>query len=281
MKILSAFLILFLLAFIYARYVEPGMVVLKTIEIHNNTFAGILGDKTVIHISDLHLRDGSNPLLDQVGKKVRELNPDLIFLTGDYVEWFSGEQAYRQAQVFLNNLSAKYGVFAVMGDADYTLPRSSCTFCHVSYCDQSPSFFAHLFLKNENRILNINDALLNVAGVDTMPAFDPSRYEINGLTAGMPTIFLSHTSLPFEHLSGANPVVLLCGDTHGGQVYLPLWIWKKTHRKPDPQHMYGYFREKNKYLVVSNGVGTSQLDIRFGRPPEIVLLRFLPEENAQ
>jgi predicted MPP superfamily phosphohydrolase len=174
-------------------------------------------------------------------------------------------------------LAAENGVFAVMGDADYTLPRQSCAFCHVSHCDLTPSPWADIFLKNSSRMLQFGDTFLNVVGVDTLPAFLPDRYDFNAMTRGMPTILLTHTSLPYARLSGDTPVLVLCGDTHGGQVYLPLWIWKHAKRKPDPEHMYGFFRERNKFLVVSNGIGTSHLDLRFGRPPQIIRLSFLPE----
>lgn len=278
MKTLAIFFTFIFFLLIYARYIEPNHIVIKSVEIRSYAFADILSDKTVLHLSDLHFSDGRNPLLNQILQKVKQLKPDLIFLTGDYVEWFSGAGAYRQALYFLDRLPATYGVFAVMGDADYTSSRHSCNFCHRKSCEHIPAQNNVRFLRNELLRIPIDQKFLNVAGVDTTLSFYPRSEEINKLVGNEGTIFLTHTSLPYAALAPDKPVVVLCGDTHGGQVYLPLSLWERVKRKPDPAHMHGFFQDNNKFLVVSNGLGTSQLDLRLAMPPQIIILKFLPEE---
>ena len=61
------------------------------------------------------------------------------------------------------------------------------------------------------------------------------------------------------------------GHTHGGQVqllgYAPIIPSRYGHR-----YLYGHIREGAKDLIVSGGLGCSGLPIRFGRPPEIVVV---------
>lgn len=65
----------------------------------------------------------------------------------------------------------------------------------------------------------------------------------------------------------------LCGHTHGGQVNLPLFTNRLMH-----SHyfgfdlLYGHIVEGDRHLIISAGLGTSALPVRFMRPPEVVQL---------
>ena len=63
----------------------------------------------------------------------------------------------------------------------------------------------------------------------------------------------------------------LSGHTHGGQVRFLGWAPIVPSRYGN-RYAYGHVREAGRDLVVSGGIGTSQLPIRFGIPPEIVLI---------
>jgi len=102
---------------------------------------------------------------------------------------------------------------------------------------------------------------------------------VSSVQVNAPAIILSHSSAIYQELNSDKDLLVLSGDTHGGQVFLPIWIWKFIKHKRDPEHMYGYFRENKKHLFVSDGIGTSHLPIRFGVPPQIALFKFV-EENV-
>eukprot|EP01125_Pyxidicula_operculata_P018857 TRINITY_DN6756_c0_g1_i2.p1 TRINITY_DN6756_c0_g1~~TRINITY_DN6756_c0_g1_i2.p1 ORF type:complete len:292 (-),score=55.69 TRINITY_DN6756_c0_g1_i2:298-1173(-) len=76
----------------------------------------------VIHISDIHYDKPSNyvslSLLDKMVDVCNEEKPDLILLTGDYVQ-YSSEPITELCTRWLSKLKAKYGVFAVLGNHDY------------------------------------------------------------------------------------------------------------------------------------------------------------------
>ena len=201
---------------------------------------------------------------------VRELNPDLIFLTGDFVKW-RGE--YGPALSFLKQLQAKYGVFAVLGDYDVSDSRKSCLFCHEKgaygkeYLTQPVRF-----LRDEILSVKVGKEEIRIGGVGF-----GSHPEIRNLLAREdlpPQIFLSHNPLGFDEVPDHCETLVLSGDTHGGQIMLPSWIWRFIGYKKNEKYNYGFFSQGKKRAFVSRGIGMSHLPIRFFRRPEVVVIYF-------
>jgi predicted MPP superfamily phosphohydrolase len=71
----------------------------------------------------------------------------------------------------------------------------------------------------------------------------------------------------------------VAGHTHGGQVrfggYAPI-----VPSKFGGRYVYGHIVEEGRNLVVSAGLGCSGLPVRFGAPPEIVLIELSAEHNV-
>jgi predicted MPP superfamily phosphohydrolase len=65
--------------------------------------------------------------------------------------------------------------------------------------------------------------------------------------------------------------VTLSGHTHGGQVRL-LGYAPIVPSKFKDRYVYGHIVEEGRHLVVSGGIGCSGLPVRFGSPPEIVVV---------
>jgi len=62
----------------------------------------------------------------------------------------------------------------------------------------------------------------------------------------------------------------LAGHTHGGQVRIP-FLWPRfVPSAYGARFAYGHIVEQNRHMIVSGGIGTSQLPIRIGVPPEIL-----------
>ncbi|HEX8947876.1 MAG TPA: hypothetical protein VF790_02870 [Dissulfurispiraceae bacterium] len=81
----------------------------------------------MVQLSDLHIGDRLGMREREVLRILDRLQPDFIFLTGDYLTWKGDAKG---ALVFLSRLKAKNGVWGVMGDYDYSRSRQSCVFCH-------------------------------------------------------------------------------------------------------------------------------------------------------
>ena len=63
----------------------------------------------------------------------------------------------------------------------------------------------------------------------------------------------------------------LSGHTHGGQVRV-LGFSPMVPSRFGNRYAYGHIVEDNRHLIVSGGLGCSILPVRFGVPPEIVMV---------
>lgn len=82
-------------------------------------------------------------------------------------------------------------------------------------------------------------------------------------------IVINHFPVFWDEFKNMGVDIQLSGHTHGGQFY-PIRFLIRIMFK----YVRGIFKEDNKYLVVSDGVGTYQAPIRWGgTDSEIILLR--------
>ncbi len=259
---------------LYGFFIEPNQVRLKTVKIHNKAMASTLKDLKIVHLSDLHIGDSMSISVKQTLKILNELKPDLILLTGDYVKWKGDKLAYDNAITFLSHLNAPLGVYAVMGDADYSFSRSSCGFCHEEGSTLPPSQHQVKFLRDAQADIEIEGKKVSIIGIGRNSNYSSGSNTFNNMLTNNPAIVLSHSSLAYNSISKEENVLVLSGDTHGGQIFLPEFIWKIIKRKPDTGHKYGLYQDKNKSLYVTSGIGTSDIPFRLGVPPEVVLFEF-------
>jgi hypothetical protein len=63
----------------------------------------------------------------------------------------------------------------------------------------------------------------------------------------------------------------LAGHTHGGQIRIAGYA-PRVPSTYGQRYVYGHIVEDRRHLVVSGGVGLSVLPVRFGSPPEIVVV---------
>ncbi|MGV1098194.1 metallophosphoesterase [Thiovibrio sp. JS02] len=270
--------LLLLLASAHGVFIEAPSFRVTRITIRNNNFFAATAEKRIVQISDLHLGTAGDARSKKLLAAIRAIRPDLILLTGDYVQWFGDDKTYERALAFLDRIEAPLGVYAVMGDADYGNSRRSCSFCHGSETDphQKPGHRVK-FLKNAWEILETGAGKIVVCGLSQeRDAKGDWERIVASRNRKLPAIILSHTSEIYSRLPDTDDILVLAGDTHGGQLYLPRFVWPLLRMLPDPTHLYGLFSDNRKHLYVSSGLGSSHLPLRLGRPPEIVVFSFKP-----
>ncbi|HEY5997782.1 MAG TPA: metallophosphoesterase [bacterium] len=259
---------------LYATAIEPTQISVTNIVFNEGDLSKALDGCRVAFLSDLHFRDAGGPAPNLVLRQLDEIQPDLILLGGDFVEWGARGRAYDQALAFLAGLHAPLGVFAVLGDADATGARRSCEFCHEPGEPDRTSRHDVTFLRDQAAEIPARTGTLRIAGLDPKAHSHPDARLRSLIRGSGPTIVLSHSSTSFAEIAAAREILVLSGDTHGGQVWLPTWAWRLLRLLPDPSHPSGLYREDKKFLYVTRGIGTSRLPFRLGAPPEIVLFEF-------
>jgi hypothetical protein len=268
------FIVLFFGIITIWSYIESSNIAIRHLYIQDRFFAGAYKGVSIAQISDLHVRQGDKSIL-RIFKILQNLNVDTIVLTGDYVQW-NGD--YESALNILAEFKADKGVYAVMGDHDYSNSRKSCLFCHEQGTGRPTRCHSVKFLRNScDEIADGRDSTL-ICGVDGGQADEPLSPDVakhlHRATKGRAAIILSHSPLIFDLIDDGQDVLILAGDTHGGQIPIPSWLWKLLGYKKNAQYEQGWFEEGKKKMYVNRGIGTSHFPIRFMRPPEITVFHF-------
>jgi len=90
-------------------------------------------------------------------------------------------------------------------------------------------------------------------------------------TLGGPIVLLSHGALPFKQAGGPLPP-FLAAHTHCGQIALPFVGPLYLPYKHPIRYACGRYDEPGRTIVVSGGVGTSNLPLRLNAPPDYWLI---------
>jgi predicted MPP superfamily phosphohydrolase len=77
-----------------------------------------------------------------------------------------------------------------------------------------------------------------------------------------------------EATTHAGAGVIVCGHTHGGQ----MWPFNYLTRAVFPFH-HGLYRAGSGYVFTTCGIGFWGPPMRVGAPPEIVQIRLIPENE--
>ena len=215
-----------------------------------------LDGKTLVVVCDLHL--GSllgKAWLEALVARVQGQKPDLVLMLGDIFEGH-GSPAEGFLSI-LRRLDAPLGVWGVLGN-------------HESFRGSVPPSDRDAGFKLlRDSWVEVSPGLI-LAGVDS-----PSRHgeaaDQGALTralAGRPlgaTILLSHTPENAEQAAAAGVGLMLCGHTHGGQV----WPFGYLARLRYPL-LAGEYRVGGMTVIVSRGSGTWGPRMRLWQPNEIL-----------
>ena len=218
----------------------------------------------VLQLTDLHVGrpDMDAERLRRIVAQANGLGPDLIVLTGDYFggKWFdkAGMQLHEALRI-LEDLYAPLGVFAVSGNHDqaYWTPR-------VLGQQRRPALLANA---------SVDLGPLVLVGLNSVVfGADPAR-ALEGIAPDRPILLIRHEGDNMAYVPRPpNPALVLAGHTHGGQVVLPLLGSIGDYWSGRPHCRRGLCRIGDWRVYVSSGIGTSVLPIRYGVPPELVLL---------
>lgn len=231
---------------------------------------------TVVQLSDLHASALlTEPHMEALVEKVNALSADLILITGDLVD---GTVENRRRDIApLGKLKAPCGVLACEGNHEHYLD-------YEGWVERIPGLGIDL-LRNENRRIVRNGAVLTVAGVTDPWARRYGRElpNVNKAFSGAPEkgprILMAHQPKPARHYDETLRIdLILSGHTHGGQLYgmdYAVAVMNATFVR-------GWYRLRHALLYVHSGSGLwNGFPVRLGVPSEIALFTLrkkLPED---
>ncbi len=250
---------------LYAWQIEPSLLGVTRLELPPDLRAPLAGKRLVL-ISDLHItadwRHGP-----RLFATLDRLAPDYILIAGDLV-WY--ERDTQPVIDVIRKFRAREGVYAVLGDADYTGRVRNCVYCHVPGTRELRHDLPVRFLRNE--AVPIADGRVTLLGLDVneMGAWDDVCRA--NLDDGKPSITLVHFPSALSAVAKVGSSIVLAGHTHGGQVCAPSFVYPYFGEDKVKENRYGWFQRGRTPMFVTRGVGESILPVRLGEPPEVVLL---------
>ena len=229
----------------------------------------------IAYASDIHQCAWfSQERVDELIRTLNNMSADLIILGGDYAaDSASAIEFFRN----LPPLTARLGVFGVLGNHDRTLPESnlSTLIAEMKNAGVVP-------LVNSVERVKVGQNYIHVAGVDD---FHNGHPDVAGVASQVRqadfVIFAGHTPDLMPDVLKAKSAdndghwfdLALFGHTHGGQVSV-LGHTPFAHLSPavGSRYLSGWLEENRAAILISNGVGTSGVPVRLFAPPQIHLI---------
>jgi len=248
MYIISVLIILFIWGF----FIEPNLLVTKRYKVD------FCKDKKVVFVSDFHIGRFDTLRLRRIVRKINQLNPDLVLSGGDFVKGYSGKSTMPIERISkeLGNINAP--LVTVLGNHDVMYDKFSV----------KNALEAEGITVLDNSAVKIDD--ITIAGVGD------NRVDISQINTALENtegvkILVSHT--PDVYYDVKQDVdLILAGHVHGGQVRVPFVGALICPSKYRTKFSCGDFKETQNRMIVTRGLGTSILNVRFCDIPEIIVL---------
>ncbi len=226
----------------------------------------VFNNYKIVHISDIHLGQWiSAKRIEGVVNMVNKEQPDLIAITGDSVSYVVNEPILDMLR-HLKNLKPRDATVAVMGNHDHWVGAEEIR----QVMDESNI----IELENDVYTIKRGDALLNIAGVDsvTLEKHDLNAV-LNKLPETGPAILLAHEP-DFADVSSATGKfsLQLSGHSHGGQMVIP-GFGTPFRGSEFRKYPLGKYNVGDMVQYTNRGLGTNVFWIRINCPPEITIMK--------
>ena len=220
----------------------------------------------IVQISDLHnaqFGEDNSRLL----AKIREQKPDIIVITGDFVDSYNPNP----------DISLSLARQAVEIAPVYYIPGN-----HEARIDYK-SLYTELkaigvtLLLDESVSLSRKNSQIKLIGLIDL-GFRSQQTTTDALMPLMPaddryTVVLSHQPGEFNQYVACKPDLVLTGHVHGGQFRLPfLGGLYAPGQGVFPKYDAGLFVEGRTNMIISRGIGPSRFPFRLNNRPEIVVV---------
>lgn len=249
-------MVLILLSLVIFSLINATLISVKEVEI---PASNIKNNITIVQLTDLHLGQINNKkYFEDVIIKTNSLNPDLVVITGDFVE--SSDILTQDGFNLLNNIKSPslfvIGNHETFGDLEKTLSMIRKTKTQV-LINETVSF-------EDIQIIGIEDVTrVNKNKIDSI---------LGNITySDEYTVLLSHEPLDFSSIEKYPINLQISGHTHDGQIF-PFNLIIKYIELP---LVVGIYQQGNQTTYVSPGTGTWGPPMRLGSDNEITVIKLV------
>lgn len=249
-----------MLAVVY-MFIESYFIEIKKDEIISEEVPKEFNNIKIVFVSDIHCSwYFGEKRVRKIADKINELKPDIILLGGDYI--YGSEKYIQECFSGVSNLKSKYGIYAVLGNHE-----QHGTKIKIVKKIKENGFF---LLDNDFKWIKRGNDKIKICGVADY-IWDTPKIEksISDTKKEDFVIMVSHNPDYVEKINSDKVDIILAGHTHGGQFTFFRQVFPFKNSENGTKYLGGVVKNKNNIVLVSNGVGTIVLPMRFCAKPQI------------
>lgn len=246
-------------------------------------------EKVLVFLSDLHDKEfgrDNRQLLDSI----RYLQPDAVLIGGDTMVVKEGRAKLDVTERLLEGLRGLPSappVYYADGNHEQRMCWESERYQELyrEFCGLLERYGIH-YLQDSSECLGTD---VCISGLEIDPVYyrdlKPEKMETSYLNQHLGEadsrrfqILLAHSPLFFDAYGAWGADLTLSGHFHGGTIRIPGLGGVMT-----PQFQFflpwcaGTFEREGRHLIVSRGLGTHSVNIRFCNKPQVVVVRLEPQ----
>ena len=261
--------------FIWLIY-ENSILNITTYDVSSKDLAKEFEGFKIAQISDFHntqLGEDNDVIID----KLKEEKPDIIVITGDYIDCRNPDLDC--AERLTKRLVGIAPTYYCTGNHESRLPSE------LKLLEESFEKNGVKVLRNKKQLIKKGSSSIRICGIDdpdffgiNMPQEDVEAKLIKRINAlekddGKYCILLSHRPELFELYCKTGINLVMTGHAHGGQIRLPfIGPLFSPSEGLFPKYAEGVHTNQITTMIVSRGLGQSQFPLRVNNSPELVFV---------
>ncbi len=221
----------------------------------------------IVQISDTHIGSiFSGDVFISYMNRINALNPDIVVITGDFIDDDTAYDDMLKATFALGTLKAKYGVYFIYGNHDKGYYNSK----KDTHQNLERELEKNDVIVLEDDVKNITDNIYLIGRKDSQ---DLNRLSISDITKDLDKekymIVLDHEPNDYENEKSSKVDLVLSGHTHGGQLY-PLGQIGLMLKINDM--VYGMKKIDDTVFIVNSGMGDWRIKFKTHTVSEYVVI---------
>jgi predicted MPP superfamily phosphohydrolase len=212
----------------------------------------------VVFVADFHIQQNTpQRFTEQFVKKVNALQPDLMLYGGDMMEGDSENETTESVETALRNIHAKYGVFGVTGNHEFSGGQEQGTFFRKAgitlLCDTMMKIDNSFYLAGRyDQHFGQRKTIKEILGSDSLD---------------LPVILMDHRPVELQEVSRTLADMQFSGHTHNGQMFPINLITQIVY-----ELSWGYKKIRNTHFFVTSGLRLWGPPVKTAGKSEIMLV---------
>lgn len=285
LKTVTGLLIFALVAagvFFYSIFISVERLTIDYNTISSSKIPSELQNVKIAFISDLQYNRFMNKeRLHAMVKTINECKPDVVIFGGDIFDlpltYVPNDATKQEVSQLLKEIEAPLGKFAVLGEQD-NVDEGVRSMVMDALIDSD----FELLTNTSIRLRNGSDASITLIGVDSMINGSPDlTMAFSNVADDQFRILVTHCPdlIQSQTFVSSNVDLMLAGHSHAAQIYIPL-IGSLSSDEGAASYNHGKHQIGNMILHITNGMGTTTMDMRLFSPPQMIVYRLKHQEAS-